>query len=183
MDSHKSIRQATWSAGLLIALAVSLFCFTSSPRERELLLNTLYLFGWTCALGVPAGTYLAVLLARTNLPCRKLCGVVVAVALFLPLYTQTAAWQAGFGQQGWAMHWLDGWRGAIWIHSVAAVPWVAVIVAVGLRNVEPQLEEAALLNGTQMQVLLRVTLRRELVRHAGHGSLDRRHDRRGIHRH
>src|SRR5262245_9292828 len=43
---------------------------------------------------------------------------------------------------------------------MAAVPWVTVIIAAGLRNVESDLEEDALLETGPLWVLLRVTLRR-----------------------
>ena len=161
MGSRQSQFPSTAIALVLICLAAMTFCLSSSQRERELLAaNTLYLVSWTCVLAVPAGIYLAVLISRTNLPLRRTFGVVIVSAMFLPLYTQTAAWQAGFGQQGWAYHWLDGWRGAIWIHAMAAIPWVTVIVGIALRHVEPQLEEAALLSGNQWSAFFHVTLRR-----------------------
>ena len=145
----------------LVVVAAALFWFTSSQRERELLaVNTLFLAGWTCLLAVPIGTLLALMIARTDLPLRRTFGVLMVITLFLPLYTQTAAWQAGFGQQGSFAHWLDGWRGAIWIHACAAIPWVVVIVALALRNIEPQLEEAAMLNASPSRVFWHVTLRR-----------------------
>ncbi len=86
--------------------------------------------------------------------------------LFVPLYLQAAAWEAGFGLQGWYTALaggnvlLEGWRGAIAIHTLAAIPWVVLIVGVGLLLVEPELEEAALLDGTPGQVFRRVTLPR-----------------------
>ena len=40
------------------------------------------------------------------------------------------------------------WRGAIWIHTMVAIPWVTLIVAAGLRRVDPELEEAALLDAS-----------------------------------
>ena len=143
-----------------MVFAVVLFAVSSSARERGLALNTVFLVGWTWAFSLPAGTLLAVLVTRTNLPLRKSVGAAVSVLLFLPLYTQTAAWQAGFGQQGWFVDWLEGWPGAIWIHTLAATPWVVMIVGAGLRRVQPQLEEAALLDATQFSVLCSVTLRR-----------------------
>jgi iron(III) transport system permease protein len=88
----------------------------------------------------------------------------------VPLYMWTGAWDAGFGIQGWHtlatnphlahQPWLSGWRGAVWIHAMAAVAWVALIVAAGLRSVEAELEEDALLRMPAHQVLRRVTLRR-----------------------
>ena len=57
---------------------------------------------------------------------------------------------------------LSGWRGAVWVHALAAIPWVALIVGMALRFVEPELEEAAMLDASAWQVLRRVTLRRVL---------------------
>lgn len=169
MDTARKPWRTTIAATVLLAAGAALFCLTSSQRERGLALNTLWLVGGTCLFALPIGALLAILLARTDLPGRRTFGVVIAVLLFFPLYTQTAAWQAGFGQEGWfsMMYpalgegpWLNGWRGAIWIHALAAVPWVTIIVGVALRSVEPQIEEAALLNGAPWQVLWRVTLPR-----------------------
>ena len=53
-----------------------------------------------------------------------------------------------------------GWRGAIVVHTAAAVPWVVLMVGVGLRLAEPELEEEALLDATPLGVFRRVTLRR-----------------------
>jgi iron(III) transport system permease protein len=90
---------------------------------------------------------------------------ILGVMIFVPLYLQAGAWQAGFGDQGWftlagnTSAWISGWRGAIWIHSMAALPWVAGIVGIGLRLIEPELEEQALLDGSARQVFFRVSLR------------------------
>jgi len=127
-------------------------------------LNTLLLTGATCAVSVPLGTALGWVLSRTNVPGKSLGMAVVGLLLLVPLYLQTAAWQAGFGLQGWlAMHtggdgWLEGWPGTIWVHSMAAVPWVALIAGVGFRLVEPKLEEQALLDASERQVFFRVTM-------------------------
>jgi iron(III) transport system permease protein len=167
-----SRRATLWLAVALAGAAVVPFLLTTSPRERGLALNTLLLVAGTCAISLPLGTLLAVLVARTDVPGRKLLVLLLAMLLFMPLYVQNASWQAGFGQQGWwellfsrlgAPPPLDRWRGAIWIHAVAAVPWVALIVGAALRQVEPELEEAALVEGSPWLVLWRVTLRRSLA--------------------
>jgi iron(III) transport system permease protein len=130
----------------------------------KLALNTAILAGITCLVSLPVGVGLAWLLVRTDLPRRKAALGLLAVMLFVPLYVQAAAWQAGFGMQGWytlayaGPAWLDGWTGAIWVHVMAALPWVVLIVAAGLWLVEPELEESALLDGTSGQVLRHVTL-------------------------
>ena len=137
----------------------------ADARTWTLALNTLLLTGAVCAISLPLGSALAWLLARTDLPGRRFGLTVLGLMLFVPLYLQAAAWQAGFGLQGWhtlmtgSPALLTGWIGAVWVHAVAAVPWVALIVSVGLRLVEPELEEQALLDGSAWQVFRHVTLR------------------------
>lgn len=131
-----------------------------------LLRNTCLLVLGTLLISVPIGTLLAMLLVRTNLPGRRFFAACLGMLLFVPLYLQAAGWLAGFGLQGWYSlaigtgPWLEGWRGAIWIHGMAAIPWVFLIVAAGLVFVEPDLEESALLDGSPLAVFWHVTLRR-----------------------
>ncbi len=133
-------------------------------RTLSLALNTLLLAGATCAISVPLGTFLAWLLVRTDLPGRRLGLAALGLMLFVPLYLQAAAWQAGFGLQGWATLagftpvLLNGWAGAVWVHGMAAVPWVVLIAGFGLAKVEPELEESAALDSTGWQVFRHVTL-------------------------
>lgn len=135
-------------------------------RTWTLALNTLSLAGATCAIAIPLGALLAWLLVRTDLPGRRIGMVLAGLLLFVPLYLQAAAWQAGFGLQGWytiiyqAPAWLQGWTGAIWVHAMAALPWIVLIVGAGFWLIEPELEEQALLDGSLGQVFLRVTLPR-----------------------
>lgn len=168
-----------WEAGRINALfakpgwwllplgAVSLLPLVlGDPRGGALALNTLRLCLASAAISVPLGTVLALLLLRTDLPGRRFATLVIGVLLFVPLYLQAAAWQAGFGLQGWftlawsGPVWIDGWFGAIWVHAMAALPWVVLVVGLGVWFVEPEFEEAALLDGTPWQVFTRVTLRR-----------------------
>ncbi len=134
-------------------------------RSWSLLGNTLDLAVGTLALSLPLGTVLAWLVVRTDLPGRRIAAALLAALLFVPLYLQAAAWQAGFGLQGWyTAVWhgqplLDGLRGAAWIHAMAALPWVVLIVGAGLWLVEPELEEQALLDASAWRVFLRVTAR------------------------
>ncbi|NUQ65507.1 MAG: ABC transporter permease subunit, partial [Pirellulales bacterium] len=130
-----------------------------------LLLNTAILAAATGAISLPMGSLLGWLLARTDLPGRRAAIVLLGVMLFIPLYLQAAAWQAGFGLQGWSTLVfglpvrLDGWTGAVWVHALAGLPWVALITGAGFRLVEPELEEQAVLDGSPRQVFLHVTAR------------------------
>ncbi|MGO9115884.1 MAG: ABC transporter permease [Thermoguttaceae bacterium] len=129
-----------------------------------LVTNSLVLTLETLAVSLPLGTAVAWILLRSNLPGRRLGASIIVVLLFLPLYLQASAWQAGFGQEGWySTHgdgepWLAGWNAAVWVHTLAAIPWVVLFAGLGLRLVEPALEEQALLDGTAWQVFRRVTL-------------------------
>jgi iron(III) transport system permease protein len=77
-----------------------------------------------------------------------------------------AGWDSGFGQQGWldyaagqqSVPILAGWRGAIWVHAMAAIPWVTVILAVAFRTMVPEWEESAMLDGSTASVFTSVTL-------------------------
>jgi iron(III) transport system permease protein len=158
-------RWLTWflAAGVGATLLVCLLRL--NDRSWSLVSNTLLLAAATSAISLPIGTILAWLVVRTDMPGRTTALVVFGVLLLVPLYLQAAGWQAGFGVQGWltvgfaAPVLLQGWAGAIWIHALAAISWVVLIVGSGLRLVEPDLEEQALLDASPLEVLLRVTAR------------------------
>src|SRR5437660_1641487 len=139
--------------------------------ERPLLLltNTVLLVGGTVAVALPLGSAAAVLLYRTDLPGRRPLRLAVLATLFVPLAVLASAWQAALGGGGWLASWWPNAAGrpwaqglgpAIWIHAVAALPWVVHIVGQGLCWVEPELEEDALQVLDTPNVLWRVTLPR-----------------------
>jgi iron(III) transport system permease protein len=149
-------------AGGLLATA-AIVAFWGDPRGALLAWNTFRLAAAVVAICLPIGTLLAFLLSRTDMPGRAPLSFVLGTMLFMPLYLQAAAWKAGFGLDGafpafsLGPAWLDLWPGAITVHAAAAVPWVVLIVGLGLRLVEPDLEEEALLDGSAWQVVRRVT--------------------------
>ncbi len=130
------------------------------------LLNSALLALGALAIALPIGVSLALLLARFNLPGRRLGIACLGLLLFLPLYIQLSAWDAAFGKLGWftfitgslAQPFLSGMRGAIFIHGLAAIPWVTLLVGIGLLQVDPAQEEAALLVIPPRQVIWRITL-------------------------
>jgi iron(III) transport system permease protein len=160
----------SWLLLFLFTGAVAATFSQVDHRVGRLLLNTAWLVAGVEAIALPLGVLLAIALAKTDVVGRRAAEVLAIAMLFVPLYMWAGAWDAGFGIQGWHTlatnphlarePWLSGWRGAAWIHAMAAVPWVALIVAAGLHTVEPELEEDALLRMPARQVLRRVTLRR-----------------------
>jgi len=137
-------------------------------RELGLLGNTLGLALAVALLALPWGTWLAWSLTRRSTLGGRLWLIGISSLLFIPLFLQAAGWDAGLGRQGWLslqqgnvhMPLLEGWRAAVWIHTVAALPWVVLIVGLSLSFVEPELEEAALLDGSILQVAWSISVRR-----------------------
>lgn len=140
---------------------------TNDPRAYSLVGNTVLLCLSVSAMAMPIGTWLGWLVSRSDLPGRSLVIGALAILFFLPLYVQAAAWDAGFGLQGSVtLHylrgrvWLTGWPAVVWIHALAAIPWVALCTALGARRVEPELEEQALLDLPEPRVWWCVSLPR-----------------------
>jgi iron(III) transport system permease protein len=165
MDRPFTIRG---TATFLLAAVVLLL--VASARLRGLLLNTAMLAAGTIAIALPLGATLGVIIAKVDVPGRRTLAWLLAGLLFVPLYVQAAAWNAVLGVGGWvsqalagdgyAHPWLAGWRGAIWIHAMGAVPWAALMTAASMCTVERRLEEESLLDASPVRVLSRVTLRR-----------------------
>lgn len=154
-----------------VNLATAAILLREDSRQLLLLRNTLLLAAGSCAISLPLGTALAFLLWRTDVPGRRWALAVMGGLLMMPLYLQAAAWDAGWGQLGWyslargpsLAPWLSGWQGALWVHSLAAVPWVVLLVGAAVTAVEPELEEDALLAGAAWQAFAHLTLPRMLA--------------------
>jgi iron(III) transport system permease protein len=153
-----------------------------SSRLALLARNTLLLVAGTLALATPPGVVAAVLLYRTDLPLRRALRFLVVLTLFIPLPLFASGWQAALGSGGWIpipiwttpspsdpdisstgiawKPWAHGLPAAIWIHAVAGLPWIIVLVGQGFRWVERELEEDALTAARPWWVLLYVTLPR-----------------------
>ncbi len=164
-------RRAVWVPAILALIVLGDAWIVSDATSRGLVVNTLWLVAVTLAISIPIGTVLAVALARTDARLRRIVAVALGIMLVVPLYLHAAGWEAGFGMSGWFTELtaapyrpglLSGWRGAVWVHGMAAIPWVVLIVGTAVRFVEPELEEAALLDCSAWRVLRNVTLRRAL---------------------
>jgi iron(III) transport system permease protein len=164
---RKWVWLVAFSAVFLVGVAT---LWRVEPRVGRLWLNTAQLAVGANLIALPLGTFVAVALFKTDVPGQRALILILIGMLFVPLYLHAGAWDAGFGLQGWYTlstnphlsrePLLGGWRAAIWIHAMAAVPWVAVIVGAGLRTVEPEIEEDAATCTSPARVLWHVSLRR-----------------------
>ncbi len=120
-----------WQAGW--AQAVHLLW---RPFVFGLMRNTLLLMVGvtvTCAL---VGLSLAWLLERSNLPGRRLWGVILCLPFAVPAFVSSFTWvslSASF----------EGLGGAILVMSLSKYPLIFLPVAATLRNLDPALEESA----------------------------------------
>jgi iron(III) transport system permease protein len=134
-------------------------------RPLRLAIETGGLVAATLALALPLGVVLALFLFRTDLWGRRPLLALIGLSAFVPLPLHATAWLGALGNAGRAQAFgirplLVGHLGAAVVHALAALPWVVLIVGVGLCAVEPELEESALLAYGPVGVLLKVTLRR-----------------------
>lgn len=160
----------TWWV-LSLATAVLVCLLVMGQRVRGIALATVYLSTAATAVAVVPGVLAAVVLVKTNCPLRRCMLAAFAVMLFVPLFVHAGGWMGALGVGGWLVPvsdtgqtaaWIDGWLGAIWIHAMAAVPWIVCIVSAALARVPAELEETALLSMPAWRVLPAVTLRAAL---------------------
>jgi iron(III) transport system permease protein len=107
--------------------------------------------GAAVALGVP----LAWMTTRTDLPFRRVWGVVVALPLVFPSYVGAFALLAALGPRGMVQDLLSGpfgierlpdiggFPGAFLALTLFTYPYVYLLVAAGIRGLDPSLEEAS----------------------------------------
>ena len=134
-------------------------------RPARLAVETLALVVMTEALVLPPGILLALLLFRTDIWGRGLLLGILGIAAFVPLPLHATAWLGALGNAGRMQAIglrpvLVGRTGAAIIHALACLPWVVFLVGVGLRTIEPELEESAELDMPAGRVWSKVTLRR-----------------------
>jgi iron(III) transport system permease protein len=165
-----------WSA---LRSAGGFTAWREADRIAELAANTLALATVACLIAVPAGVFVALVLERVRVTGRGGLRWLVLVGLFVPLPVYAVAWQVVLGawlpplalepgQVAWRP-WGQGLVPAAWVHGMAGLPWVAWIVAAGLRTADQGLEEDALLTGGPGAVFRRVLLPRAALASAAAG--------------
>lgn len=142
-------------------------------RIVPLLSNTILLAAIGLAIAIPLGTLLGVVLERISVPGRRFLRATLILALFVPLPVYAVAWQIVLGSWlpplaldpgaiAWRP-WNQGLLPAGWVHGMAAVPWVAAIVAASLRHADAVLEDEALMTGGSSAVVRNVLLPRVAI--------------------
>jgi iron(III) transport system permease protein len=142
------------------------------PRPLRLAGRSAEVVGLALAIAMPVGVPLALVLFRTDAWGRRGVLAVLALAAFVPMPLHATAWLGAFGNAGRAQAFglgpvLVGRIGAAVVHALAMIPWIVLLAGIGMRTVEPELEESALLDWPAWRVLGGVTLRRSLGALAG----------------
>jgi iron(III) transport system permease protein len=121
-------------------------------RTAELMLRSATLAVTVTTACVVIGVAMAWLIVRSDLPGRRVWGVLAALPLAVPTYVAAYAWISTAPR-------LAGFRGAALVLIVCSYPYVYLPVAAALRGLDPALEEASASLGTHPLVtFLRVTL-------------------------
>jgi iron(III) transport system permease protein len=120
-------------------------------RQQGLLYTTLLLGSGTSILATLLGGALGLVLARTSLPWKTPLRIALIAPAVLPPYVIALAWSYLAGQVAFTV-----W-GAIAVLTSALYPLSMLATEVALRQVDPRLEEAALLAAPPTRVLYRIT--------------------------
>ncbi len=153
----------------LVALVAALcICWYLTPTSTVgLFQNSLKLALLSGLVALPLSSLLAFFMARFEIPGRRFIDGCLLVLLLMPLYVQLAAWEAGFGRGGWYSTLiaeqlsdppLEGLRGSVWVHAMAAIPWLYGVFRLGLESIPSTYEDAARIDGSAWQVFRHVTL-------------------------
>ena len=120
-------------------------------RQLSLLATTVLLGLMTAGLATAIGAVLGLVLARTALPYKTALRIALVGPAVLPPYVIALAWMSIAGGVAFSL------PGAALVLTVAFYPLAMLATEVGLRRVDPRLEEAGLLVTTPTRVLRRIT--------------------------
>lgn len=120
-------------------------------RQQGLLYTTMLLGAGTSVLATLVGGGLGLVLARVRLPFKALLRIALVAPAVLPPYVIAFAWSYVAGSIAFTV------GGAIAVLTTALYPLSMLATEVALRQVDPRLEEAALLAAPPARVLRRIT--------------------------
>lgn len=142
-----------------------------TKRQFGLLRNSLMLGFGTTLLALVVGVPLAFIISRTDLPYRGLFKILAAAPLVIPPYVGAVAWIHLLGRAGLVngllMQLLGlaappinvyGLWGSVFVLGLFSLPYVVLIVSSSLESVDSRLEEAALVYGSRLRMIHKVTL-------------------------
>jgi iron(III) transport system permease protein len=122
------------------------------PLTASLLWNTVRLTIVVTALCAVIGTLTAWCVERTDLPGRRIWAVLVVVPFAIPDFVVSFGWSS-------LSTWVQGFRGAVLVMTLAVYPLVYLPVAASLRGADPGQEEVARSLGLgRTRTFVRVTL-------------------------
>ncbi len=104
-------------------------------------------------IGIPLG----LLLARTDLPARKVLAGIFTIPLLVPPYVNAIAWFHALDKAGISAI-LFEFYGVAFVLTFSFYPIVMLLIMAQSRAIEPHLEEAALLNAPWRVVIGKITL-------------------------
>jgi molybdate transport system permease protein len=124
----------------------------TDPVVRDALILSLVCSLGATALAFVLGLPLAWVLARTQLPGRRVVRALVLLPMVLPPVVGGVALLLAFGRRGLVGQYLDQWfgirlpfttGGAILAEAFVAMPFFVIVVEAGLRSLDRRYEEAA----------------------------------------
>jgi iron(III) transport system permease protein len=125
-------------------------------RQRALLFNTTVLGIGTALLATLIGAPLGLALARVAVPFKPLWRVALSAPVLLPPYVMGLAWvhltRSAGSESTYSL------PGAIVVLGLGFYPLSMLATEIGARQVDPRLEEAALLVASPGRVVRRITL-------------------------
>src|SRR5262249_11416388 len=116
------------------------------------------------------GAALGLAVAKTDLPGRRTATALLTLPLFLPPYVLALGWFTVLGRQGLIAAFFGqsagvvtsdaffGMSGAVLVLTVAYTPIVLHLVRLGLRTIDPAMEEAARLRFRWARIVWRIDL-------------------------
>jgi iron(III) transport system permease protein len=132
--------------------AASIWHLIWRSLTASLLWNTVRLTVVVTALCAVIGTLAAYGVERTDLPARRLWAVLVVVPFAIPDFVVSFGWSS-------LSTWVQGFRGAVLVMTLAVYPLVYLPVAASLRGADPGQEEIARsLGASGAATFFRVTL-------------------------
>ena len=148
--------------GVLLLLALP-----NSAADRAVFVRTVMLGICASLIAVPLGALIAWVCSAEG-TVSKLLLIASLALLLVPMFIHVSGWDAAFGKLGWLtstsgqvlVPLVSGWTAASWIHGLAAVPQVALILLIGLRMVDRTYEEQALLETSSTRVFWNITFPR-----------------------